>query len=83
MHKMAQLIIERRVKPILIGEGGNIIKRVQNMANVKISSFSQELDQVVLSGEDNFVDVAIREFLGMYLLIIIRVSHEILNSSSN
>ena len=73
-------MIERRVKAILIGEGGKIIKRVQNMANVKISSFSQELEQVVISGEDNFVDAAIREFLGTYLIIIIRISHEILNS---
>ena len=65
MQKMAQLMIERRFKPILIGEGGKIIKRVQNMANVKISSFSQELEQVVFSGEDICVDAAIGEFLGM------------------
>ena len=47
MHKVAQLMIERRIKQILIGEGGKIIKRVQNLANVKISSFSQDLEQVV------------------------------------
>ena len=72
MHKVAQLMIERRIKQILIGEGGKIIKRVQNLANVKISSFSQDLEQVVFSGEGCFVDAAISEFLGLYL---IRVSH--------
>ena len=74
MHKVAQLMIERRIKQILIGEGGKIIKRVQNFANVKISSFSQDLEQVVFSGEDCFVDAAISEFLGLYLTII-SVSH--------
>ena len=74
MHKVAQLIIEERFKPILVGEGGKIIKQVQNMANVKISSFSQELEQVVFSGEDHYVDAAMSEFLGRY--VIICVSHE-------
>ena len=67
MHKMAQLIIERRVKPILLGEGGRIMRRVQTLANVTISSFSQELEQVVFSGEDICVDAAIGEFLGMFV----------------
>ena len=71
MHKMAQLIIERRVKPILLGEGGRIMRRVQTLANVTISSFSQELEQVVFSGEDICVDAAISEFLGRYVIMFI------------
>ena len=69
MYKMVQLVIERKIKPLILGEGGRIslIKDLQNIANVKISSFSEELEQIVFSGEDESVDAAINAFLGMIL----------------
>ena len=69
MHKMVQLVIERKIKPLILGEGGRIslIKSLQNIANVKISSFSEVLEQIVFSGEDESVDAAINAFLGIIL----------------
>ena len=66
MHKIFQLVIERDTKKMLTTEGEKTIEKIQNQANVKISSFSQDLDQIVFSGEDESVDAAINEFLGMY-----------------
>ena len=66
---MVQLVIESKSKPLMNGEGGrlSILKSLQNIANVKISSFSEELEQIVFSGEDESVDAAIKAFLGMIL----------------
>ena len=69
MHKMVQLVIESKIRPLMIGEGGrlSILLYLQNIANVKISSFSEELEQIVFSGEEESVDAAINAFLGMIL----------------
>ena len=66
---MVQLVIESKSKPLMNGEGGrlSILKSLQNIANVKISSFSEELEQIVFSGKDESVDAAIKAFLGMIL----------------
>ena len=65
---MVQLVIESKIRPLMIGEGGrlSILLYLQNV-NVKISSFSEELKQIVFSGEEESVDAAINAFLGMIL----------------
>ena len=67
MHKIVQLVIESKIKPIILSKvgGTSILKSVQRLANVKISSYSEKLEQIVFSGEDESVDAAINAFVGM------------------
>ena len=67
MHKIVQLVIESKIKPIILNEGGrtSILKSVQSIANAKIASYSDKLEQIVFSGEDESVDAAINAFVGM------------------
>ena len=67
MHKIVQLVIESKIKPIILSEGGgtSILKSVQSIANAKIASYSDKLEQIVFSGEDESVDAAINAFVGI------------------
>ena len=67
MHKIVQLVIESKIKPIILSKvgGTSILKSVQRLANVKISSYSEKLEQIVFSGEDESVDAAINAFVGI------------------
>ena len=67
MRKIVQLVIESKIKPIILREEGgtSILKCVQTIANVKISSYSEKLEQIVFSGEEKSVDDAIRAFVGI------------------
>ena len=67
MHKIVQLVIESKIKPIILSKvgGTSILKSVQSIANAKISSYSEMLEQIVFSGENESVDAAINAFVGI------------------
>ena len=78
MHKIVQLVIESKIKPIILSKAGgtSILKSVQRLANVKISSYSEKLEQIVFSGENESVDAAMNAFVGIIVKHHLCISQE-------
>ena len=58
------MIIEKNLKPKIIGKNGQTIKRVQAHAETRIVPFSDSLEKIEIKGNNISVNNAIKEMRG-------------------